>query len=218
MKKNNTFFSRVYQFSLFLDVSFIHHLIIFGSVFRHSLSIYLLFIYLSVIYLFICYCCKKHSIATITQLRSLELLTAKTPLLHMLYYMNWLTHDFWTRTGGWEFDRSHGAGTSSPSHWQQVGEQAPKPVGCMMCFFLMTFVPVQKLCVNIYIYIYAFSIWVLLQDVYIHTTGVSFSIGEAAPHHIIYDCISGSAQFLGWMPLFVFFGLPIVSCSLMMIA
>ena len=32
-------------------------------------------------------CCKK-SIATITQLRSLELLTAKIPLLHMLYYMN----------------------------------------------------------------------------------------------------------------------------------
>ena len=33
-------------------------------------------------------CCKKHSTATITQLWSLELLTAKTPLLHMLYYMN----------------------------------------------------------------------------------------------------------------------------------
>ena len=33
-------------------------------------------------------CCKKHSIATTIQLRSLELLTAKTPLLHMLYYMN----------------------------------------------------------------------------------------------------------------------------------
>ena len=59
-------------------------------------------------------CCEKHSIAT--QLRSLELLTAKTPLLHMLYYMNWLTHDFWTRTGGWEFDRSHGAGTSPLCH------------------------------------------------------------------------------------------------------
>ena len=71
----------------------------------------------------------------------------------MLYYMNWLTHDFWTRTGGFEFDRSHGAGTSSPSHWQQVEEQAPKPVGGMMSFLLMTFVPVQKLCVNIYIYI-----------------------------------------------------------------
>ena len=122
----------------------------------------------------IIYCEKKHSIATITQLRSWELLTIKTPLLHMLYYMNWLTNDFWT--GGWEFDRSHGAGTSSPSHWHQVEEQAPKPVGWMMCFLLMTFVPVQKLCVNKYIYIYM----------------------------------------LFYMS-FVFFGLPIVSCSLMII-
>ena len=97
---------------------------------------------------------KKHSIATITKLRSLELLI-KTPLLHILYYINGLTHDFWTRTGGWEFDRSHGAGTSSPSHWQQVEEQAPKPVGWMMCFLLMTLVPVQKLCVNIYICVHS---------------------------------------------------------------
>ena len=96
---------------------------------------------------------KKHSIATITKLRSSELLI-KTPLLHILYYINGLTHGFWTRTGGWEFDRSHGAGTSSPSHWQQVEEQAPKPVGWTMCFLLMTLVPVQRLCVNIYVYIY----------------------------------------------------------------
>ena len=84
----------------------------------------------------------------------------------MLYYMNWLTHDFWTRTGGWEFDRSHGTGTSSQSYWQLIEEQAPKPVGWMMCFLLKTFVPVQKLCANIYIYIYAFSIWVLFSLVY----------------------------------------------------
>ena len=95
---------------------------------------------------------KKHSIATITKLRSLELLI-KTPLLHILYYINGLTHDFCTRTGGWEFYRSHGAGTSSPSHWQQVEEQAPKPMGWTMCFLLMTLVPIQKLCVNIYVYI-----------------------------------------------------------------
>ena len=87
-------------------------------------------------------CCKKHSIATITKSRSLELLI-KTPLLHIFYYINGLTHDIWTRTGGWEFDHSHGAGTSSPSHWQQVEEQAPKPVGWTMCFLLMTLVPVQ---------------------------------------------------------------------------
>ena len=80
---------------------------------------------------------------------------------HTHIYMNWLTHDFWTRTGGWEFDRSHGAGTSSPSHWQQVEDQAPKPVGWMMCFLLVTFVPVQKLCVNIYIYIH---IYILLYE------------------------------------------------------
>ena len=77
----------------------------------------------------------------------------------MLYCMNWLTHDFVTRTGGWVFYRSHDAGTSSPSHWQQVEEQAPKPVGWMMCFLLMSFVPVQKLCVNIYIiYIYIYAL------------------------------------------------------------
>ena len=80
-------------------------------------------------------------------------------LLHILYYINGLTHDFWTRTGGWEFDRSHGAGKSSPSHWQQVEEQAPKPVGWTMCFLLMTLVPVQKLCVNIYVYICVHSLY-----------------------------------------------------------
>ena len=131
-------------------------------------------------------CCKKHSIATITQLRSLKLLI-KTPLLHMLYYINWLTHDFWTRTGGWEFNRSHGADTSSPSHWQQVEEQAPKPMGWTMCFLLMTLVPVQKLCFNIYIYIYIYvhSLNEFCYTTYIYTTGVSFSIGEAAPHHVL---------------------------------
>ena len=57
----------------------------------------------------------------------------------------------WIDTWWWEFDHSHGAGTASPSHWQQVEEQAPKPVGWTMCFLLMTLVPVQKLCVNIYV-------------------------------------------------------------------
>ena len=58
------------------------------------------------------------------------------------------------RVGVWSL--LHGAGTSSPSHWQQVEEQAPKPVGWTMCFLLMTLVPVQKLCVNIYVYVYMY--------------------------------------------------------------
>ena len=41
-------------------------------------------------------CCKKCFIATITQLRSLELLITEKPLLHMLYYMYRLTHAFGT--------------------------------------------------------------------------------------------------------------------------
>ena len=110
-------------------------------------------------------CCKKHSIATITQLRSLELLTAKTPLLHMLYYMNWLTHDFWTRPGGWEFDRFHGAGTSSPSHWQQVEEQAPKPV---VGWCVSSWWPRSSVLIYIYIpiniYIYYIYIYALLYE------------------------------------------------------
>ena len=38
-------------------------------------------------------CCKKHLIAMITKLRSLELLI-KNPLLHVLYYISGLSHDF----------------------------------------------------------------------------------------------------------------------------
>ena len=91
-------------------------------------------VYIPVILLHISIVAEKYSTKTISQLRRLELLTVKAPLLHMFYYMNWLTHDLWTRTGGWEFDRSHGAGTSSQSHWQQVEEQAPKHV----CWALQT--------------------------------------------------------------------------------
>ena len=40
-------------------------------------------------------------------------------------------------------------------------------VGWMMCFLLMTFVPVQKLCVNIYIYIYMHSLYEFCDRTYI---------------------------------------------------
>ena len=163
---------------------------------------------------------KRHSTATITQLRSLEWLTAKTPIMHILYYMIWLTHNFWTRTGGWEFDRSHGADTSSPSHWQQVEEQAPKPVGWMMCFHLMTFVPARKLCVSLslYIYIYMHFLYQFYYMTYIYIQEECHSVLVKLHPITFYRTIFlGSAQFLGWMPLFVFFGLTNVSCSLMIV-
>ena len=126
----------------------------------------------------------------------------------MLYRINWLTHDFWTRTGGWEFDRSHGAGTSSPSHWQQVEEQAPKPVGWTMCFLLMTLVPVQNLCVNIYIYkyiyMYVHSLYEFCYRMYIQRECHSV-LPKLHPITFYRIVFLGSARFLGWMPLFVFF-------------
>ena len=125
--------------------------------------------------------------------------------------------DYWL-TWGWEFDRSHGACTSSPSHWQQVEEQAPKPVGWMMCFLLMTFVPVQKLCVNIYIYIYIAFLYGFCYRMYIYMQQECHSVlVKLHPITFYRTVFLGSTQFLGWMPLFVFFGLPIVSCSLMII-
>ena len=116
-------------------------------------------------------CCKN--------ILRLELLTAKTPLLHMLYYMNWLIHYFWTRTGGWEGALAH------PLHPidNRSRNRRRTPVGWMMCFLPMTFVPRPEalyiymyVCMFIYIYIYTF-----------------FYMSS------------------------VFFGLPIVSCSLMII-
>ena len=41
-------------------------------------------------------------------------------------------------------------------------------------------------------------------DSYIYTTGVSFSIGETAPHHVLYDCISGECAVPGLNATFCF--------------
>ena len=85
---------------------------------------------------------------------------------------------------GWEFGRSHGTGTSSPSHWQQVEEQAPKPVGWMMCFLLMTFVPVQKVCVNIYI-ICIFFMSSVIGRIYAYNRSVIQYWWSCTPSHSI---------------------------------
>ena len=130
----------------------------------------------------------------------------------MLYCMNWLTYEFWTRTGGWEFDRSHGADTSSPSYWQQVEEQAPKHVGWMMCFLLMTFVPALKLCVNIYMYIYIYIYVIIYTYAPCSVIGRIYTYNRSGTPLQSIELFLGSERFLGWMPLFIFFGLPIASC------
>ena len=104
----------------------------------------------------------KKSIATITQLRSLELLITKTPLLHLLYYMNWLIHDFWTRTGGWEFDRL--AHPLHPIDNRSRNKRRNLWVGWCVSSWWPWFPSGSSVLIYIYIYIYiyAFLIWVLL--------------------------------------------------------
>ena len=45
---------------------------------------------------------------------------------------------------GWEFNHPQGAGTFCLSYYDRVEELAPKPVGWIMCFLLMTLVLVWK--------------------------------------------------------------------------
>ena len=91
-----------------------------------------------------------------------------------------------------------GTGTETCGYW-------------MMCFLLMTFVPVQKLCVNSYMH----SLHGFCYRMYIYIQQECHSVlGKLHPITFYRTVFLGSARFLGWMPLFVFFGLPIVSCSL----
>ena len=84
---------------------------------------------------------------------------------------------------------------------------------------LMTLVPVQKLCVNIYIYmcvcqcVYVRSLHEFCYRTYIQRECHSV-LAKLHPITFHRSVFLGSVRFLGWMPLFVFFGLPIVSCSL----
>ena len=124
--------------------------------------------------------CEKHSIATITTITEFGIIDSKNS--STAYVVLYGLIDTWfldsnRRVGIW----------SPPWRWhilsipmrtsRGTGAETCR-LGWMMCFLLMTFVPVQKLCVNIYIYIYIY----------------------------IYMLFYMSS---------VFFGLTIVSCSLM---
>ena len=60
-------------------------------------------------------CCKKTFYCNDHKITEFGITDKNSSTAYIILY-KLLTHDFWTRTGGWEFDRSHGAGTSSPSH------------------------------------------------------------------------------------------------------
>ena len=133
-------------------------------------------------------CCKKTFYCndhTITEFGIIDSKNSSTAYIILYELIETL---FWNRTGGWEFDRTHGAGTSSPSHWQQVEEQALKPVGWVISFLLMTFVPVQKLCViyiYIYVYICIFYMSSLIGRIYTYNRSVIQYWWSCTPSHSI---------------------------------
>ena len=118
-----------------------------------------------------------------------DLSMIKTCLPFRKYYFFWGNHDFLLGTTGrhvilyelidiWVLNSNTGGGSLiapmalahplQPIDNRSTNRRRNLWVG--WCFLLMTFVPVQKLCVYIYIYIYihiyAFFIRVLLYDVY----------------------------------------------------
>ena len=86
----------------------------------------------------------------------------------MLYLMNWLTYEFWTRTGGWEFDSLAWCWHILSILFIAGRGISTKTFGWTMCFLLMTFVPVQKLCVNIYLSIRMQSLYEFCYRTYIY--------------------------------------------------
>ena len=74
--------------------------------------------------------------------------------------------------------------------------------------------------VLIYIYIYMHFLYEFCYRTYIYIQQECHSVSVKLHPITFYKTVflgSASAQFLGWMPLFVFFGLPIVACSLIIV-
>ena len=142
---------------------------------------------------------KKHSIAKITKLRSLDLLI-KTPLLHILYHINGLTHDFWTL---------HPIDNRSRNKRRNLW--VGRCVSSWLPWFPSRSSVLIYMCVYIYIYMYIPYTSSVIGRIY---NGCVIQYWRSCTPSRSIGLFLGSARFLGWMPLYVFFGLPIVSCSL----
>ena len=168
-------------------------------------------LYIPVITLHLSIVAKKHSITTITQLRSLELLI-KTPLLHILYYINGLTHDFGLeQEGGSLIAPMALLHPLHPIDNRSRNKRRNLWVGRCVSSRWPWFP--SRSSVLIYVYMYVHSLYEFCYRSYIQREchPVLAKLHPITFYRIVF---LGSARLLSWMPLFVFFGLPIVSCSL----
>ena len=140
-------------------------------------------LYIPVIILHLSIVAKKHSIATITQLRSLELWTAKSPLP-----LPWRWHiiSIPLTTG-----RGTGAETCGQDDVFPPDDLCSRPEA--LCYYIYIYMHfLYECCYRTYIYIQQGCHSVLVK---LHP--ITF-------YRIVF---LGSAQFLGWMPLFCFLAL-----------
>ena len=102
----------------------------------------------------------------------------------------------------WFLDSNRRVGVwSLPWHWHIISIPLTigRGTGAETCGLDDVFPP-DDLCSRLealLIYIYTHFLYEFCYRTYIHTTGVSFSFDEAAPHHILYDCISGECAVPG---------------------
>ena len=67
-------------------------------------------------------CCNRTFYCNDNKITEFDMINTKNSSTAYVVIYKLITQCFWTGTGGWEFNHSHGAGTSSPSHKQQVEE------------------------------------------------------------------------------------------------
>ena len=157
--------------------------------------------------------CWKNSIATITKLRSLELLI-KTPLLHLLFYINGLTHDFGPEQEGGSFISP--MALEHPLHPidnRSRNKRRNPWVGRCVSSWWPWFPSRSSVLIYMYMYICMYIPYTSSVIGRIYNGSVIQYWRSCTPSRSI-GLFLGSALFLGWMLLLVFFGLPIVSCSL----
>ena len=130
----------------------------------------------------------------------------------MLYYMNWLTYEFWTRTGRlgvWSLPWR--------CHILSIPLTTGRGTGTETCGLDYVFPP-DDLCSRpeaLFLYICMHSLYDLWYRTYIYIQQECYSVlVKLHPITFFRTVFLGCARFLGWIPLFVFFGVPIVSWSL----
>ena len=143
-------------------------------------------------------CCKKNSIAMITQLRSLKLLIAK--LLYCILYTVWID---WLMSFGLEQEGGSLISPMALAHPLHPIDSRSKNRrrNLWVGWCVSSWWPLFPSRISVYIY-------------YVCIFYMGSSVNQLHPITFYRTVFLGCARFLGWMLLFVFFGLPIVSCSM----